>query len=245
MSNQYAIVLAAGKGTRMKSQLPKVLHPVCGKPMLKHILDKLIRLSVDEIVVVIGHRAEMVRNQIGNAFRYALQEQQLGTAHAVMICREQLADKTGTTLVLNGDTPLVKEDTIKKLREHHRETRAAATVLTMVLDDPTGYGRVIRDVTEFVERIVEHKDAAPEEKAIREVSTGIFCFDNQLLFAGLDHVKNDNAQGEYYLPDLIQILKAQKQRISAYRTNDPQEGMGINDPVQLAAVESILRKKGV
>ncbi|WP_134702210.1 bifunctional UDP-N-acetylglucosamine diphosphorylase/glucosamine-1-phosphate N-acetyltransferase GlmU [Ammoniphilus sp. YIM 78166] len=241
--HKYAVVLAAGQGTRMKSKLYKVLHPVCGKPMVQHIVHRLEALAMDQIVVVVGHGAEQVKNQLGSSVDYAFQEKQLGTAHAVKMCSEQLRGKQGTTIVVTGDTPLIREETLHRLMTHHAETQAAATVLTTVLADPTGYGRIVRNEQGHVERIVEHKDTNEQERAIGEISTGIFCFDNQLLFAALDQVNNNNAQGEYYLPDVIGILKGQNQIISAYLTEDVEDGMGVNDRVQLAYAEQILRRR--
>ena len=243
MSQKYAVVLAAGQGTRMKSKLYKVLHSVCGKPMVQHIVDHLNHLMMNEIVVVVGHGADMVKEQLGDRVQYALQEQQLGTAHAVMMCRDLLQDKTGTTMVLTGDTPLIREETLAKLIEHHEQTGAAATILTTEVQDATGYGRIVRNSLGTVARIVEHKDATEEERQICEINTGIFCFDNQKLFSALTNVKNDNVQGEYYLPDVIEILKEQEEVISAYLTPDHEEGLGVNDRVQLAKAEAVLRNR--
>lgn len=238
-----AIVLAAGKGTRMKSKLYKVMHPICGKPMIQHIVDLLQKLSLEKIVVVVGHGADAVKDQLGDGVRFAFQEEQLGTAHAVSMSREHLQDQDGMTIVINGDTPLVREETLKNLLAYHQNKKAAATVLTTLLADPTGYGRIIRDQNGDVNRIVEEKDATLGQKKICEISTGIFCFDNRKLFASIDQVRNDNAQGEYYLPDVLQILKEQDCRISAFLTADAEEGAGVNDRVQLSQMEGILRKR--
>jgi len=243
MNQKFAVVLAAGQGTRMKSKLYKVLHKVCGKPMVQHIVDKLRNISVDEIAVVVGHGAEAVKQQLGSDIKYAFQEQQLGTAHAMLMCKDLLKDKVGTTIVVTGDTPLIKEETLRGLMQHHLQVHAAATVLTTVLDDATGYGRIVRNHQSHVERIVEHKDATEEERKIGEISTGIFCFDNQKLFAALAEVRNDNVQGEYYLPDVIEILTKQNEMISAYQTDDPEEGMGVNDRVQLSYAEQVMRRR--
>jgi bifunctional UDP-N-acetylglucosamine pyrophosphorylase / glucosamine-1-phosphate N-acetyltransferase len=243
MNKKFAVVLAAGQGTRMKSKLYKVLHPVCGKPMVQHIVDRLKAVEVDKIVVVVGHGADQVKEQLGTSAQYAFQEKQLGTAHAVLMCSDQLQDKVGTTLVVTGDTPLIQEQTLRNLMEHHLQTNAAATVLTTELANPTGYGRIIRNKQGFVERIVEHKDASEDERAIREISTGIFCFDNKKLFQALRDVNNNNVQGEYYLPDVIEILKKQNDIISAFLTNDDEDGLGVNDRVQLAQAEQIMRRR--
>lgn len=243
MIHKFAVVLAAGQGTRMKSKLYKVLHPVCGKPMVQHIVDRLKSLEINQIVVVVGHGAEQVKQQLGDSLQYAFQEQQLGTAHAVMMSTDLLKEKQGITVVVTGDTPLIKEETLKRLMEQHIETGASATILTTVLDDPTGYGRIIRQQDGSVQRIVEHKDATEEERRVQEINTGIFCFDNQKLFSALSQVNNNNVQGEYYLPDVIEILKGQDEIISAYLTPDAEDGMGVNDRVQLSQAEQILRKR--
>ncbi|KGX91104.1 N-acetylglucosamine-1-phosphate uridyltransferase [Pontibacillus halophilus JSM 076056 = DSM 19796] len=243
MNETYAVVLAAGKGTRMKSDLPKVLHPVCGKPMVQHIIDRLRAISVSEIVTVVGHKAEMIQEHVGDSVRYALQEEQLGTAHAVMMAKDDLAGKPGTTLILTGDTPLITERTLANLANYHRETGAAATILTSLVDDATGYGRIVRDDTGDVARIVEHKDATEEEKAITEINTGMFCFDNELLFEALDNVSTDNVQGEYYLPDVIEILKKAGHTISATSTSRVEEGFGVNDRIQLSRAEHMMRER--
>src|SRR5699024_3847949 len=227
----------------MKSKLYKVLHPVCGKPMVQHIVDCLQSISIDETMVVIGHGAEQVKQQLGDTVRYAYQEQQLGTAHAVMMGRELLEDKQGTTLVVTGDTPLIKKETLQNLMNHHKETMASATILTSVLNDASGYGRIIRQADGSVGKIVEHKDANNEERTVREINTGMFCFDNQKLFQALNQVNNHNAQGEYYLTDVIEILKNEGETIAAFATDDAEEGMGVNDRVQLSQVEQIMRKR--
>ncbi|WP_400161876.1 bifunctional N-acetylglucosamine-1-phosphate uridyltransferase/glucosamine-1-phosphate acetyltransferase [Brevibacillus sp. TJ4] len=241
--NIHAIVLAAGKGTRMKSRLYKVMHPVCGKPMIAHVVDMLDELPLDKRVVVIGHGSDAVRNLLGERVRYAYQHEQLGTAHAVLMSREMLQHEDGVTIVLNGDTPLVRSETLKQLLLHHTHKQAAATILTAIVENPAGYGRVIRDERGDVIRIVEEKDATLGQKKISEISTGIFCFDNRKLFAYLAQVKNENAQAEYYLPDVISILHAEGCTISAYVGDDPDEGRGANDRAQLAQLEALLRRR--
>jgi bifunctional UDP-N-acetylglucosamine pyrophosphorylase/glucosamine-1-phosphate N-acetyltransferase len=239
----HAISLAAGKGTRMKSNLYKVMHPVCGKPMIEHVVDLLEGLLLHNLVVVIGHGAGAVKEHLGERVQYAHQQEQLGTAHAVSMAKNILQDKEGVTIVLNGDTPLVKTQTLQKLLAHHQSKQAAATVLTAVVDDPTGYGRIIRDENGDVRKIVEEKDATLGQKKVCEISTGIFCFDNQKLFETLPHVKNENAQKEYYLPDVLSILNEQGCVVTAYATDDPEEGTGVNDRVQLAHLEELMRQR--
>ncbi|MFS0784143.1 bifunctional UDP-N-acetylglucosamine diphosphorylase/glucosamine-1-phosphate N-acetyltransferase GlmU [Bacillus sp. 1P06AnD] len=243
MSNRYAIVLAAGQGTRMKSKLYKVLHSVCGKPMVKHVLDHVSSLNVKEIVTIVGHGAETVQAELGNVTGFALQEEQLGTAHAVMQAEELLNGKQGTTLVICGDTPLIKAETMQALIEQHEELGAKASVLTASIEDPTGYGRLIRNEQGFVEKIVEHKDATEVEREVKEINTGTYCFDNEALFNALKKVSNDNVQGEYYLPDVIEILKSEGETVTAYQTEDFEETLGVNDRVALAQAEAIMRER--
>lgn len=207
MSKIHAVVLAAGQGTRMKSKLYKVLHPVCGKPMVQHVVDTLASMRVEDVVVVVGHGADTVQATLGERVAYALQKEQLGTAHAVQQAASFLQAKEGTTFILYGDVPLLSEETLTALLHFHEDQKAAATVLTAVLPDPTGYGRIVRNDSGEVMEIVEHKDASDEVRAIREINTGIYCFDNQKLWNALAQVKNDNVQGEYYVTDCIGILR--------------------------------------
>lgn len=243
MKNRYAVILAAGQGTRMKSKLYKVLHPVCGKPMLMHIVNEVKQLNVAEIVTIVGHGAHKVKEVIGSSVSYALQSEQLGTAHAVMQAREQLEQKKGVTLVVCGDTPLITKETMEQLIEHHKQMNAKATILTAKADNPTGYGRIIRDASGNVQRIVEEKDATVAEKQIQEINTGTYCFDNESLFSALKKVNNNNAQGEYYLPDVIEILQKQNDVVAAYQTENFEETIGVNDRVALAQAEAVMRKR--
>jgi len=243
MSNRYAIILAAGQGTRMKSKLYKVLHPVCGKPMVQHVIDQVKSLNINEIVTIVGHGAEKVKEQLGNDSQYALQAEQLGTAHAVLQSEAMLADKEGVTIVVCGDTPLIKAETMEALFKHHEETNAKATILTARAEDPTGYGRIVRNGDGFVEKIVEHKDATEQERSIDEINTGTYCFDNKLLFETIHKVSNDNVQGEYYLPDVIEILKNQGEIVSAFVTDSFAETLGVNDRVALAEAERTMKKR--
>ncbi|OYD06369.1 bifunctional UDP-N-acetylglucosamine diphosphorylase/glucosamine-1-phosphate N-acetyltransferase GlmU [Paludifilum halophilum] len=243
MENLFAVVLAAGKGTRMKSSKHKVLHPVCGKPIIDHIVDKLAGLGVRETVVVVGHDAETLREHLGERVSYAEQKEQLGTAHAVMQAEGLLSGKKGVTLVLNGDHPLFTTETLSRLAQSHEESGAAATILTADMADPTGYGRVVRNSDGSVNKVVEHKDATEAEREVTEINTGTFCFDNGLLWKALSRVDNDNAQGEYYLPEVIRILREDGQRIGAQLIDDPAEAMGINNRIQLAEAEKEMRRR--
>ncbi|WP_042479088.1 bifunctional UDP-N-acetylglucosamine diphosphorylase/glucosamine-1-phosphate N-acetyltransferase GlmU [Bacillus ndiopicus] len=243
MTNIYAIVLAAGQGTRMKSKLYKVLHPVCGKPMVEHVVNHIETLDVNRIVTVVGHGAEKVQEQLGDKSEYVLQAEQLGTAHAVQQAEGILSELEGITLVVCGDTPLIRPETMKALVDYHREQNAKATILTAIAEDPTGYGRIIRNEGGQVAQIVEHKDATPEQHLVKEINTGTYCFDNKLLFEALKLVNNDNAQGEYYLPDVIEILQKQEEIVSAYVTKDFNETLGINDRFALSQAEELMRAR--
>jgi bifunctional UDP-N-acetylglucosamine pyrophosphorylase / glucosamine-1-phosphate N-acetyltransferase len=243
MSNRYAVILAAGQGTRMKSKLYKVLHPVCGKPMVQHVVDQITKLNIKEMVTVIGHGAEMVEAELGDVSHYALQEQQLGTAHAVLQARTMLEGKEGVTIVVCGDTPLITAVTMESLFKHHEESSAKATILTARIEDPTGYGRILRNDSGLVEKIIEHKDATEEERQVNEINTGTYCFDNTALFEVLKSVSNDNVQGEYYLPDVIEILKKQGEVVTAFQTDEFEETLGVNDRVALAEAERIMRNR--
>ncbi|MDQ0257859.1 bifunctional UDP-N-acetylglucosamine pyrophosphorylase/glucosamine-1-phosphate N-acetyltransferase [Evansella vedderi] len=243
MTNRFAVILAAGKGTRMKSDLYKVLHPVGGKPMVQHIVDQVKGCKVKKVITVVGHGAEKVKDQLGAEVSYVLQEEQLGTGHAVMQAESLLSGEKGTTVVLCGDTPLLTQQTIDALIEEHETQKAKATILTAVADDPTGYGRIIRDNDGTVRKIVEHKDATNEELTVKEINTGTYCFDNEALFKALKKVGNDNVQGEYYLPDVVEILQEQGEVIAAYGTDDFNETIGVNDRVALSRAEILMKNR--
>ncbi|MQS44973.1 bifunctional UDP-N-acetylglucosamine diphosphorylase/glucosamine-1-phosphate N-acetyltransferase GlmU [Companilactobacillus mishanensis] len=243
MSNRYVIILAAGKGTRMKSKLYKVLHPVAGKAMVDHVVTQVEKIKPDFVETVIGTGAEKVRDLLGDRTKYALQEEQLGTAHAVLQTEKDLGDKEGMTLIVNGDTPLFTADTFEKLFTYHEKQNAAVSILTAHAEDPFGYGRIIRDQKGNVSKIVEQKDASDEEKLIQEINTGVYCFDNKMLFENLHSVNNENAQGEYYLPDVVSILKSQGEKIVAYQMDDLSESLGVNDRVALSQAEKLMQKR--
>lgn len=243
MPNIFAVVLAAGQGTRMKSKLYKVLHPVCGKSMVEHVIDNINTLNTNRIVTVVGHGAELVKDKLGDKSEYVLQAEQLGTAHAIQQAEQLLGGLEGTTLVVCGDTPLIRPETMKALFEHHEAQNAKATILTAVAENPTGYGRILRDENGQVAQIVEQKDASDEQRLVKEINTGTYCFDNKALFETLKLVKNDNAQGEYYLPDVIEILQKQGEIVSAYVTDNFAETLGVNDRFALAQAEELMRAR--
>lgn len=243
MSNLMVIILAAGKGTRMKSALPKVLHQVGGKPMVQQVLDAAVFTGADKKVVVIGFGAQSVADALAGQAEFVVQAEQLGTGHAVMQAREELAAFDGTVMVLCGDTPLLTGELLAKLRAEHEQQQAAATVLTAVMPDPAGYGRVIRNGAGQVEKIVEHKDASQAELAVSEINTGIYCFAAQKLLAALEGLTCNNAQGEYYLTDVVAILNQQSHKVWAVSAEDYRETLGINSRMQLAEAEGIVRRR--
>ncbi len=239
-----AIILAAGVGKRMRSDLAKVLHPVLGRPMVDHVIDAVRAAGISRIIVVVGHQADAVRRALaGRSVEFVLQSEQLGTGHAVLQARPLLAGHTGTTLVLCGDTPLLRPQTLLELLATHRATLASATVLSAVLPDPTGYGRVLRGPQGEVRGIVEHKDASPEERRVAEINSGLLAFSTPDLFAALDRVRADNAQGEYYLTDTLGILLALGRRVSAQPAADVREVLGVNTSEQLEDVAAIMQER--
>ncbi|MTI83331.1 MAG: bifunctional UDP-N-acetylglucosamine diphosphorylase/glucosamine-1-phosphate N-acetyltransferase GlmU [Firmicutes bacterium] len=238
-----AVVLAAGKGTRMKSERPKVLHKVCGKPMATHVIDAVEEAGAQIMVVVVGYKGEEVKKELGNRVVAVMQKEQLGTAHALMQARPVLEGFKGRILVVCGDTPLIKCSTLQTLVNESVRTGSAATVLTSVMEEPAGYGRVIRDFSGNVSKIVEQKDAAPEELEVKEVNTGIYCFAIDGLFDTLAGLKADNAQGEYYLTDIIDFYRKKGLKVTAVSDARPWEILGVNDRKQLAAVEKIMRQE--
>ena len=240
---RFAVILAAGKGTRMKSKLYKVLHPVLGKPMVEHVVDQLDQIGVSRQIVIVGHGAEAVQDTLGTRVEYAVQEEQLGTGHAVQMAEAELAGKSGATLVVCGDTPLLTAETLEALLAHHEAQQAKVTVLTAIADDATGCGRVVRGEDGNVMKVVEHKDASEAELAINEINTGTYVFDNELLFDALKQVGNNNAQGEYYLPDVISIAKEAGEVVAAHTAPTFDETIGVNDRIALSQAEAIMRKR--
>jgi bifunctional UDP-N-acetylglucosamine pyrophosphorylase/glucosamine-1-phosphate N-acetyltransferase len=240
-----AIVLAAGKSTRMKSVLPKVVHEVCGRPLLEYVLDAVRQTGVRRIVLVVGHGAEIVRNLFGDQpdVEFAVQSEQRGTGHAVMMCREHLTGVQGPVFVLAGDTPLLKAESLASLLSDLQERRAACVVGSAVTDANEGLGRIVRDSHGLFDRIVEHKDATSEQLAIREINTGCYVFDAPALLWALDEIQPNNAQKEYYLTDCPAVLKHVGRTVVASPRCDLLEAMGINTRAQLAEVEQVIQQQ--
>ncbi len=243
MNELVTITLAAGKGTRMKSKLPKVLHQVAGKSMVQHVVDTAGKLCPKQNIVIVGYKAEMVEEETNGNLSFIKQEEQLGTGHAVMQARDLLDGFNGTVLVLYGDTPLLTEETLRLLVDKHQQQKAAVTILTTKLDDPTGYGRIIRNSKGNVTNIVEEKDTTSKEAQVNEINTGICCFDSSLLLSTLDKLDTDNAQGEYYLTDIAGILAKEGRLVTAMLTESYEETIGVNTRVHLAKAEKSLRAR--
>jgi bifunctional UDP-N-acetylglucosamine pyrophosphorylase / glucosamine-1-phosphate N-acetyltransferase len=244
-----AIILAAGKGTRMKGDLPKVVHPVGGRPMVCAVVDACIDAGCGRIIAVVGYKQELVRAALAGypQVEYAVQDQQLGTGHAVL-CAKAAALKPGATaddiFVLCGDGPLIRAATLKALLDRHRRTAAAATLATAIIDDPTGYGRIVRDSAGGFRAIVEHKNATPEQRTIREVNPSYYCFKAGELFQALDKVGRNPASGEYYLTDTLEVLLGQGKRVEVEAAVPPEDVLSINTPEDLAVVDGIYRSRG-
>ena len=247
------LILAAGLGTRMKSNLAKVLHPLDGRPLIDHVCETALELDPKRVYVVVGHQAEDVKTAVLNEadadkVAFPVQHQQLGTGDAVNSAREMLADSDSITVVLSGDVPLIRAETLRKLIESHNNylgRGADCTILSIRLKDPTGYGRVVRDENGVFDRIVEQKDASDEERIVDEVNAGIYCFDTRKLFAALSEVKSDNAQGEYYLTDVPRILRERGDEIAIFRCEDTREVEGVNDRKQLSKMEKQVRRRNI
>ena len=238
-----ALILAAGEGTRMKSDKPKVAHEVLGVPMVRWVADAARQAGCERVIAVTGYRAELVEALVEDT-ECVRQERQLGTGHAVMCARDKLRDFSGSLVVLSGDTPMLRAETIAGLVAMRQARGAALTMLTTHLEDPTGYGRVVRDPRDGnVARVVEEKDCTPEERAITEVNTGSYCFDAEVLFAHLDHLTTDNAQREYYLTDMVSVFNAAGLTVSAVTTGDPLETLGVNSRIQLAEATKIMQRR--
>jgi len=237
------LILAAGKGTRMKSEVVKVLHPILGLPMLSYPIDlSLSGIQAEKTIVVVGYQADEIQERFKNPqIQFALQKEQLGTGHAALQAVPFLETFAGTALILCGDVPLVKADTLRTFIGAFEESHSILSVLTTVVEDPFGYGRILRSPEGWLEKIVEEKDASEKERSIREINTGIYCVKVPFLIEGLGEIGKDNAQGEYYLTDLVEIAKKKGLRCSAHIVSDPVEVMGINTRVDLAMAHEVLR----
>lgn len=245
MTESVAIVLAAGKGTRMKSELPKVLHQVCGLSMVEHVFNAIRGAGVKKIVCIIGHKADLMRERLAHHsdVQFALQAEQKGTGHAVAMAEPLLRDHHGAALVLAGDTPLLKSSSLIGLLNELTENNAKAVVGTAITANNKGLGRVVRDRLGNFEKIVEEKDASPEQQLIQEINTGCYAFDCQSLWSAITEIRPNNSQGEYYLTDCPAILKARGHIVRAAAKLDIHEAMGVNTPEQLAEVENVLKSR--
>ena len=244
MGNLAIIILAAGKGTRMKSDLVKVLHPLAGTPMLSYSLDLARSLEPERFVVVVGFQGDLVQDKFkADDVIFAIQEEQLGTGHAVLSTRPALQGFHGTVLILSGDVPLLTGETVRDFLQAHKKRRATVSVITTQLDNPRGYGRIFRNAEGFLARITEQKDLKPEEEPIREINTGIYCVDADFLYPALSRLSPRNAQKEYYLTDIVARASAEERRAIPFLVENSLEVMGINDRVELARANQYLRKK--
>jgi len=243
MEHLMAIILAAGEGKRMKSKNAKVIHKILGKPIVKWIFKAVKDAGIGESVFVVGNRAEQVKECLGEDVKYAVQEKQLGTGHAVLQAEEYLRGKDGYVVVLCGDTPIISSETIANTIRYHKEKGNSATVITAELENPAGYGRIIRNTDGDITRIVEHRDTDEIERNIKEINSGMYCFTIKDLLDSLKELNNNNSQGEYYLTDTLEILIKKGRKIGAVKVEDANEILGINDRVQLSQASDILRKR--
>lgn len=244
MSGLVTAIMAAGKGTRMKSDLAKVLHPLLGRPMIHYVIQLARELGSERVIAIIGHQRERVRDELaGEHIEFAVQEPQLGTGHAIMQVAPMLSGYDGDVLILSGDVPLLTYATMRRLIDLHVDQQAAGTVLTTVMTDATGYGRVLRGPDGRVEKIVEHKDATEAERRVREINAGIYMFRSADLIPALNQITPHNAQNEYYLPDVLKILMDAGRKIAAHTTADFHEISGINTVEQLREAETVLARR--
>ena len=245
MQETAAIILAAGISSRMKTGIPKVLHRVCGRAMLDYVLDACRQAGVNRIYVVVGRGAEQVKDRYKDAsdIVWVYQDQQKGTAHAVMCCRDHLQDFQGSTMVLCGDGPLIQGRTLCELIQNREKDNAAASLATAVLEDPTGYGRIVRDDNGAIKAIIEHNDCISEQLAIHEVNPSYYIFDNQQLFGMLEKVGSDNAKNEYYLTDIIPLMLQASLTVTAVNALSPEEALSVNSRDQLSFVGRVMQKR--
>lgn len=241
MEKTVAIVMAAGKGTRMKSKKSKLVHKIYGKEIIKRSVENVKRAGIDEIIAVVGYQKEQIQEVLGDTVKYAFQEEQLGTGHAVMQAAKLLEGKTGKVLILNGDHPIIRPETLKRLVEVSTNRGESATVLTMIHDDIIPYGKIIHDVDGKINAIIEHKDCNEEQLKIKEVNLGMYCFDIQDLLEALKHINNNNAQNEYYLPDVIKVMYDKGLKTGSIVVSDNAEVLGINDRMDLQILTKALQ----
>lgn len=245
MSERVAVILAAGISSRMNTDIPKVLHKVCGRPMLAYVLDACREVSVQKIYVVIGYGSEQVTERFGDAedIVWVLQEEQKGTAHAVLCCKQHLQDFEGETLVLCGDGPLIRAEILRKLIETHIAEHSVMTLATAVLDNPAGYGRIDRDAAGNIQGIVEHNDCTREQLRIKEVNPSYYLFNNRILFEALEKVRCDNVKKEYYLTDALSIIIEAGHKVAAVTAVRPEEAMSVNSREQLSKVNETMQQR--
>lgn len=238
--NINAIILAAGKGTRMKSELPKCAYPLCGKPMIEYIIDSCKKANVNDICVVVGHKKEILQEILQDTVTYAYQEEQLGTGHAIKCAKDFYQSKNGITLIFPGDMPLVSSDIIEDLINTHMTNNNDLTVVTTIVDNPFSYGRIYKENNQII-RIIEEKEATEEEKKIKEINTGLYCVNTQLLNKALDEINNNNNKGEYYLTDIVEIL-GRDNKVNSHIVESTFKIIGINDLDTLKEVEEEYKK---
>lgn len=245
MAERVAVILAAGVSTRMNTQMAKVLHEVCGRPMLAYVLDACHKVGIEKIYVVVGFSADKVKDYFANEEKvvWVEQKEQLGTAHAVLCCKEHLKDFKGQTLILCGDGPLIRAQTLTALIKKHETAQSAATLATAKLEEPTGYGRIIRDKDDDIQGIVEHSDCTPEQLEVNEVNPSYYIFNNQVLFEALQKVKPNNVKNEYYLTDAIAEIISTGRKVSAVTAVRPEEAMGVNSRQQLSEAGKIMQRR--
>ena len=238
------IILAAGKGTRMRSDLAKVLHPVCGEPMVYYSVNLARKIGSAMIVLVVGHQAEVIQEKMrGNDLVYVMQREQLGTGHAVLQAKDAFRHFEGDILILCGDVPLLSQKTVETLIRCHRENSAVVTVLTTLLDDSSGYGRIIKGNDNAIIKIIEERDATGEEKKVKEINSGIYCANCRYLFDAVSRIGNDNVQKEYYLTDMVEIVRQMGFQVNAFLAHDSQEVMGINTVDELTKAARIMEER--
>lgn len=233
-----AVIMAAGKGKRMKSGLPKVLHKLDGRPLIDYVMETALKCGAERVIAVVGRQRELVMEHIGGGAEFAVQDQQLGTGHAVQMTEPLLRDFPGSVLILSGDVPLLRTETIEHLSEFHRREGNVCTLISCEFEDPSGYGRIIRGGAGEVTAIVEHKDASPEQLKIKEINSGIYLVESKPLFRALESVRNDNAQGEYYLTDIVEYFVEKGFRVGGLPVEDPYEIAGVNSVGELKILES-------